>query len=215
MFKTPTKTETTNAKQALRKFIGTKSDEERFYELCFAISSPQVPVENNIDLNGGLKAIDFYNEGCSDDLLLKLCSKIRFKNRKARFLKEARELWLTFELQQELEKIFETNEREPAAVLCRETLVKKISGLGYKTASHFLRNAYGVMNLAILDTHTIQAMIYADRFQYTDEFKLDPETYLFLEEDLKDWADSLKTTVATLDAVLFIRGSGCGWENLR
>lgn len=215
MFKRPNQIERNNAKRALRKFIGPKSDEDRFYELCFAICSPQVPIENNIDLNGGLRAIDFYKKGCSKDLLITMCSKVRFKNRKARFLQEAREIWLTFELQQKLDEIFETNEREPAALKCRELLIERIGGLGYKTASHFLRNAYGVMSLAILDTHVLQAMIYANRFHYTDQFKLNRETYLFLEKDIRLWARTYRTTVAVFDAILFMRGSGCRWDNLR
>jgi N-glycosylase/DNA lyase len=215
MFKRPLKKEINSAKDALRKFIGSKSDEDRFYELCFAICSPQVPIENNIDLNGGLKAIDFYNKGCPEDFLITMCSKVRFKNRKAQFLQEAREIWLTFELQQKIDEIFQKNEREPAAIECRELLVKRIGGLGYKTASHFLRNAYGVMCLAIIDTHVLQAMIYANRFHYTDQFKLNRDTYLFLEKDMRKWAKKLKTSIAILDAILFIRGSGCGWNNLR
>lgn len=215
MFKIPTKKERQSAKAALKKFIGPKSDEDRFYELCFAICSPQVPIENNIHLNGGLRAIDFYTEGCSENILIKMCSKVRFKNRKAKFLLEARELWLTFELQKKIDSLFETNEREAAAVACRELLVKRISGLGYKTSSHFLRNAYGIMCLAILDTHVLQAMIYANRFHYTDQFKLNRDTYLFLEKNIVRWARGHKLSVAAFDAILFVRGSGCEWENFR
>lgn len=227
-----------HAENALKRFQVNHSGQSQFYELCFAICSPQIPIEANIEFNERLKDIDFYNQGCPMPQLIKMCSRVRFKHRKARFLKEAREKWHTGEIrgrvratltaQQGLFDPKVMNLKMPnlkvtlkqhllntGSLHAREYLVENVPGLGYKTASHFLRNAFGVMDLAILDTHILQAMEKEGIWKRPEKFAMTRSHYLKLEEKLWGWAEELNVPIAVLDTIIFVKGSGCWYDQLR
>jgi N-glycosylase/DNA lyase len=73
--------------------------------------------------------------------------KYRFYNVRSKFIVNAR--WIA----PELPELVASSDREGA----REYLVSNVDGIGYKEASHFLRNV-GIFDFAILDKH-VQAML--------------------------------------------------------
>jgi N-glycosylase/DNA lyase len=90
----------------------------------------------------------------------------------------------------------------------RDWLVKekRIKGLGYKEASHFLRNV-GFKGYAILDKHILRSLA---ELKIIDEAK-PPNTraaYLTVEEKLKNLADRLEIDFDELDLVLWSMKTG-------
>ncbi|RLF92613.1 N-glycosylase [Thermococci archaeon] len=87
----------------------------------------------------------------------------------------------------------------------REWLVKNVKGLGYKEASHFLRNL-GFGNVAILDRHILRAM---QRFGICEEIPgrltkaLTKRKYLELERRLEGLAGEVGMSLGELDLYLW------------
>jgi N-glycosylase/DNA lyase len=87
----------------------------------------------------------------------------------------------------------------------REWFVKNIKGLGYKEASHFLRNI-GFKNFAILDFHIIDVLV---RYRIIEKPKtLTKKKYLEIEELLRKVADKLNLNLAELDLYLWYMDTG-------
>jgi len=82
----------------------------------------------------------------------------------------------------------------------REWLVKNIKGVGYKEASHFLRNI-GYTNLAILDFHIINVL--AKHGLIKKPKTLTKRKYLEIEGILKVISKRLKLNLAELDLYLW------------
>ncbi len=87
----------------------------------------------------------------------------------------------------------------------RRWLVDTIPGLGYKEASHFLRNI-GYDDYAIIDTHILDLLtkyhiIHPPR-------SLTPRRYLDIETTLRDIADQAGLTLAQLDLYLWYLQTG-------
>lgn len=88
----------------------------------------------------------------------------------------------------------------------REWLVENVLGLGYKEASHFLRNI-GHFDVAILDRHILRIMA---------EYSLIPEVpktitrkrYLEMEKTLEKLSNKLKVPLGILDFYLWYMRTG-------
>ena len=88
----------------------------------------------------------------------------------------------------------------------REFLVKNIKGLGYKEASHFLRNT-GSFDLAILDRHVLNLLV-ENGFLKEKPKTLGKKQYLEIEEILGKMSKKLKMTQAELDLYLWYMKTG-------
>ena len=84
--------------------------------------------------------------------------------------------------------------------------MKNIKGIGYKEASHFLRNIGFGAELAILDIHILRSLV---KLGVIDEMPktLTPKRYLAIEEKVKLFADKVKIPMARLDLVLWSAGT--------
>ena len=128
---------------------------------------------------------------------------VRFKNRKAQYLLEA---WV------QKENFFKILNDDVASKMpvdhIRSFLVGCLNGLSYKTASQFLRNAYGIKTLAILDVHILRWL----------NIKKPPTTfnqYGEIEKTFQQKAKQYHVLPAELDAILFVRGSQIFWKDFR
>jgi len=131
----------------------TGSDEDLFVELAFCLLTPQSKARTCWKAVELLLAGDTLFHGCADDIRDKI-HIVRFKNKKSKYITEARDF-------------FTRNERlivrSPLMALRnvhqkREWLVHRIKGMGYKEASHFLRNIGFGDGIAILDRHILKNM---------------------------------------------------------
>jgi thermostable 8-oxoguanine DNA glycosylase len=180
------------------KFLTTTSPEKQFYELCFAMCSPQVKWDANQLANSRLKAMRFYEDGCSVPDINAAISNLRFHEAKAINLQLMREDWV------EVRRILGLY-LDGAGL--RAQLVYKLRGLGMKTASHFLRNIGLGSHLAIIDTHICKFM------------ECDPprstRAYLKLEEEFNQQAYTRHLLPIHLDCYLWAYYSGHTLEEVR
>ena len=134
-----------NNKMTLQKI--DKTDNERlFEELVFCLLTANTFAEM------GMKAVDSIREilikGSSQDIQQRLKQVgYRFPNKRAEYIIEARAKNF------DLKKIIESYDKKEL----REFFVNNVKGLGYKEASHFLRNV-GVSGLVILDKHVLKSL---------------------------------------------------------
>lgn len=142
--------------------------------------------------------------GNQSELADRLRGKHRYPNARAGYIVASREFLrehCDMRLREKLES-FE-NHRERRDWLVGE---KRIKGLGYKEASHFLRNV-GFKGYAILDKHILRSLA---------ELKIidDPKPpnarsrYLMIEKKLKNLANRLEIDFDELDLVLWSMKTG-------
>lgn len=143
-------------------------------------------------------------DGTLEELTRTLLGKHRYPNARAGYIVASRNFLqehCDMKIREKLESFADDLER-------RDWLVKEkgIKGLGYKEASHYLRNI-GFKGYAILDKHVLRSMA---------ELKIinDPKPpntrsrYLTYEQLLKKFADRLKIDFDEMDLVLWSMKTG-------
>ena len=152
----------------------------------------------------GLRSVDAVRplllSGTRDEIARALSGVHRYPNARSRYVVESRDFirrHLDFRISEKLEKFDCPLER-------RDWLVQEpgIKGLGYKEASHFLRNV-GFSGYAILDKHILGCL--KDLLGVIDDVKppVSRSRYLRTEEKLKDLARTLSIGFDELDLVLW------------
>ena len=174
---------------------GKKSSRELFKELCFCILTANFIAEKSLkiqkEINDGFLTLPEHELA---EKLRKLGH--RFPQKRAKYIVEARKY------ADSLKNIIQSiNVGEKL----REWLVKNIKGIGYKEASHFLRNI-GYTDLAIIDFHitnilTTYGLIEKPR-------TLTKTKYLEIENLLREVADKLNLSLAELDLYLWYMETG-------
>ena len=175
--------------------IKNQSINDLFKELCFCIMTANCSAEKCIEIHE-----------CIEDGFLKLneiqlANKLkdlgyRFPNVRAKYIVEAR-----FYMK-DLKNKIKSNEEEQQL---RDWIVKNIKGLGYKEASHFLRNI-GCKNYAIVDFHIVDLLA---RNNLINKPKvMSKKKYLEIEELLKDIAEKSGNNLAELDLYLWFLETG-------
>ncbi|MBN1645457.1 N-glycosylase/DNA lyase [Candidatus Woesearchaeota archaeon] len=175
--------------EGLARFHQYKNLDEKqwFSELCFCILTANSKQETAIKIQDELGAEGFANKAPDEITKVIIKHKHRFHNNKTRFIVEARPHIPVLK-----GKVNELGEHE-----AREWIVMSIKGLGYKEASHFLRNT-GAKNLAILDRHVLSMMV--DYGLLREKPKaLSRKIYLEIEEKFNTVARKLDITPAELD----------------
>ncbi len=174
---------------------GKKSADEIFKELCFCILTANFNAE---------KCMRIQKEIGDGFLVLsepQLAGKLRelghrFPNTRARYIVEARLCKRSME-----EHISSPTDKQKL----REWLVGNIRGIGYKEASHFLRNI-GFTDFAIIDFHIIDLLT---RFRLIEKPKnLGKKKYLEIEETLRKLAEELNMNLAELDLYMWYAETG-------
>jgi N-glycosylase/DNA lyase len=177
----------------LKKFSETKSKENIFYDLCFAICAPQTTFKSNRKVIDELIRRDFYNKNIELEELKTIIRPVRFL-RKAQYLLDAKIKFLF------IDKLISDNYFSEHQK--RTWLVKNIKGLGYKASSHFLRNL-GAQDLAIIDTHII-------KFMNIENFL--SKNYLTVENNFRKIAVDNNLSIAGLDAYIWKIRSNTNWS---
>lgn len=183
-----------DARMAQFKALGSNSSEERFKELCFCTLTA------NFD---AAKSIRVQERVCDGFLRLapkKLEARLRelgyrYPNRAA-YIAENRKC------ASGLGKILESL---PAEKEKREWLAENIKGLGFKEASHFLRNI-GFENLAIVDFHIVDLLVRNGLIERPKT--MTRKKYLEIEEVLAGLARRLRLSLAELDLYLWYLETG-------
>lgn len=157
------------------KNINKESNLKWFSELCFCILTAQAQAKRALLIEKEL-AIAGYLEKTQEELINVLKSYgHRFHNNKARYIVLARRY--AYNIKDILQSL--------DTVQAREFLVKEIKGIGYKEASHFLRNV-GYSDVAIIDRHIIKFLF---KYGFIQEIPkiITPKKYLLFENCLKQF----------------------------
>jgi len=166
-----------------------------FSELCFCIltansrAKTAINIQNEIKQNGFLKM----NQSQLTEVIKR--NKHRFHNNKAKYIVEARKY-------KEIKKILNGLDEYSA----REWLVKNIKGVGYKEASHFLRNV-GYKNLSILDRHILNLM-FENNYISNIPKPLTKSKYLEIEKTFLELSHEVKMCPAELDLYMWYLKTG-------
>jgi N-glycosylase/DNA lyase len=179
----------------LKEFKKIEDENLLFKELCFCILVANTSLEKTLEIwkkidNGFLK----YNK---KQLSLKLKSLgYRFYNKRADYILYNRKL----------KKIIKEKIKELSVFYLREWLVKNLKGIGFKEASHFLRNI-GFKDFAILDRHILR-FLFKNKMINEIPSNLSKRKYLEIENKLKNLADKLNITLSELDFLIFYLETG-------
>lgn len=185
----------------LNEFLAFKDkpSKEWFSELCFCILTANSKAHTAINIQKELSAEGFCH-ACSDNI--KRCiinNKHRFHNNKTKFIMQARE---HIDIKEKIQSIV----KEKRQIEARLWLVKNIKGIGFKEASHFLRNV-GYFDLAILDRHILNLMVDGKLIKQKPK-TLTKNIYLDLEQKFIDIAKTLGMTAAKLDMYMWYIKTG-------
>jgi len=170
-----------------------------FYELSYCIMTPQSSAAQCGKVAAELERRGFLANVFNPESLLRSFEGgyVRFHRTKAQHLLALRNTFPT---------VLPALLGEDNSKVVRDILVKRISGLGMKEASHFLRNI-GRTNLAIIDRHIIRNLI---RFGLLPEWpkSISRKQYLALEETFENLANTLHIAMDELDLLLWRRETG-------
>ncbi len=144
---------------------------------------------------------DILLNGTSKDINKEL-QKVRFKNKKSEYLYQARCNFFKKE-----NSIYENIKKAKSPLKLREYLVKNVQGIGYKEASHFLRNIGFGADIAILDRHIIRNLI---ELGILEEYpkNLSEKNYREIEEKMRKLSKALDIPMDTLDHVFWAKETG-------
>lgn len=181
----------------LREFeqIGKRQDRnELFIELAFCIFTPQSNAhqcwESVLRLVSGKLLFN-----ASPSRIAKELKGVRFHNNKSKYLVRARLLFPDF---------LELLDRKALPFDVRDWLVKNMPGLGYKEASHFLRNIGFGCELAILDRHIMRCLVEFDVIPQIPA-SLSRKRYLEIERKMRDFSEKINIPISHLDLVFWYR----------
>jgi N-glycosylase/DNA lyase len=178
-----------------------KGDKHVFSELCFCVLTPQASavkcgkaieelIKTGLLFYGRPKEISPYLTGT------------RFLNNKAEYIVNARKLFKKngcFSIRNYIDEkdIFKT----------REWIVENVKGIGYKEASHFLRNIGFGKNLAILDVHILKNLKNYGVIGKIPK-SLTKNEYLKIENKVRDFCGKVNIPMDELDLLFWSRETG-------
>jgi len=178
-----------------KEFLNFKRNNKNlFSELCFCTLTANYNAEKAIVIQKkiGSGFINF-----SEDKLKEKLKELgyRYPNKRAEYILVNRQHY--FHLSTIL--------KEHSGEHLREWIVKNIKGLGFKEASHFLRNI-GYKNYTIIDFHIIDLLEKEKLIKRPKN--LNPENYIKIEKVLLKLAKKVNLNLAELDLYLWYLETG-------
>jgi N-glycosylase/DNA lyase len=181
----------------------SKDDAAIFEELCFCIVTAGSSARMGLKTLDAIK--DILHNGTEKELQKRACShRLRFWRLRPSYIYHTREYLrdsCSMKLLSHLRSITDPLERRD--FLARNKAVK---GLGYKEASHFLRNI-GFSGYAILDKHIVNSLrelgVISSRLKPTSR-----KGYLAIERKMARFAEQINIDMDHLDLLLWSRKTG-------
>ena len=174
----------------INEFRELNNSEDWFSELCYCLLTANSKAETALNIEKELKGKGLHSSSQSEIRDCIKRNKHRFHNNKSKFIVEARKF-------KDIKNII----REKDQIEARTWLVNNIKGIGYKEASHFLRNV-GYNNVAILDRHIINLMVEHNMIKEKPNI-LNKNNYPEIEKKLEKLANSINMSQAELDLYLW------------
>lgn len=178
------------------------SDEDIFHELAFCLFTPQSSANRCWEAVELLKSKGLIFHGAAEEISAHI-NTVRFRNTKAQNLVLARKLF-TNNGRMSIKSILSAY---PDARERRLYLVQNVRGMGWKEASHFLRNTGFGEDFAILDRHVLKNLRLLGVIPEIPR-SLGPKRYLEIESLMAAFASSIRIPLAHLDYVLWYKEAG-------
>jgi len=186
--------------QRLSEFKHTWSggdEQDVFAELVFCILTPQAKARSCWAIVENLLKKDLLFKGDEIQLARELHPS-RFKRKKAKYIVKARDQFASNGQILIKPRIDEFDE-----VHClREWLVENVKGIGYKEASHFLRNIGFGEELAILDRHILKSLEWLEVLERIPTH-LTRRRYFEVERMMGQFAEKVDIPISHLDLLLW------------
>jgi len=176
------------------KELNKKPNDELFKELCFCILTANFNAEKSIKIQNEIGECFLNN---SEEELAKKLKNLghRYPNTRAKYILESRKC------KESLKEVIQFNDKKKL----REWIVDNVKGLGYKEASHFLRNI-GFDDFAIIDFHIVDILVKHDLIKRPKT--LTKTKYLEIENLLRTIGKKTDLTLAELDLYLWYMETG-------
>lgn len=179
------------------KNIGEKGDELDLYsELCFCILTANWKAKGGIKAQRVISKMGFAM--LSEEELIKKLKEVghRFPNTRAKYIIQNR--WIIKDIKSLLKQdVYQT----------RKFLVKNVKGIGWKEASHFLRNV-GFENIAIIDKHILRIMKSYNLIEDLPKSGWNEKKYISMENILKELSRISHISLGKLDLYLWYIETG-------
>jgi N-glycosylase/DNA lyase len=172
---------------------------EYFYEMAYCLLTPQTSAESAGKAIEELQRCSFHARSIDPEPILRnRKSYIRFHRTKSRHL---------LKMKAEFPVIFKTiaGEQDPWAK--REWLVRNVTGLGYKEATHFLRNVGLNGGLAILDRHILRNLKRYGAIRSVPK-SLSHKKYLAVERSFTRFSKHIGISLDELDLLFWSMETG-------
>ena len=191
-------------RKRMREFqeVYGQGDEAIFTELCFCIFTAGASARMGLACIDAIK--DIILTGTAPEIEARIERKHRYPKARAGYIIHTRD-YLQREWDLQIRKLIESFQNR---IELRDFFAtnKGIKGIGYKEASHFLRNI-GFKGYAILDKHVLRSL---HEFGVIDNPK--PPTsrkkYLEIESNMKEFADEVDIDFDDLDLLLWSSKTG-------
>lgn len=178
------------------------SDRDIFVELVFCLLTPQSKAKSCWGAVENITQKKLLFTASAEKIAQNLTG-VRFHNNKSTYIIEAREKFYInkeIKIKNHLESLGNTFNK-------REWLVKNIKGMGYKEASHFLRNIGFGKDIAILDRHILKNL---KLLGVINEFpkSITKEKYYEIENLMREFSKEIKIPMDHLDILLWYQETG-------
>jgi len=185
------------------KTIAIERDEERaLCELIFCLLTPQSKAK--LCWRAVESICKKYNTlQCSRSEILGELYGVRFRYKKSIYVYEAIRRFIDNGEFRIIERLADFNSAESA----RDWLVTNIKGLGYKEASHFLRNIGMGDDIAILDRHILRNLM---RYGVIDSIPtyLSKKRYIDIEDKMRLFSKNIGIPMSHLDLLFWYIETG-------
>jgi len=178
------------------------TDEELFAELVYCIITPMARGKMCCAAVDTMVRTGVLFTGTRDQIKERLIGA-RFIHKKSAYIVEAREKFLHND-SEPLRSILRTIDDDQEA---RDWLVEQVKGIGYKEASHFLRNIGFTQDLAILDRHILRNLYSLGAIEEVPD-SLSKRHYLEIEKRMRAFSDAVQIPMGHLDLLLWYKGTG-------
>jgi N-glycosylase/DNA lyase len=176
--------------------------EELFAELAFCLCTPQSNARSCSDAVERLKDTGLLTRGGHKEIAECIRGGVRFHHTKGIRISEARNIMMNGGADEYL-RLLET----AGDFAAREWIYSRIGGIGFKEASHFLRNTGHGDRLAILDRHILRFLFQVSVIESIPQ-SISVKRYLDIEQKMTNFADTVKIPLGHLDFVLWYRQKG-------
>ena len=208
-------------KKRLKEFrdLQNASDEDIFSELSFCILTPQTKALSCDKAVNDLRKCGLLFKGRKSSISKRLKGKVRFHNDKAAYLVAARCLFSAQGARLPVGQGFASGGKNGKALdiksrltaddisKTRDWLVKNVKGLGYKEASHFLRNIGLGKDIAIIDRHILENL---KRYKVIERIppSISKKTYVNIEDKMRKFSRRVKIPLEEIDLLFWSRQTG-------